>query len=209
MTLMQYEIREVDELSHHGITGQRWGIRRFQNKDGSLTDEGRKRYGYTGVGSFKESFPAFTKWGVKAKEKTSEIKESHKQKKAERKEIKHNKLVESGRPEDIKKHINELSADELDTVQKRFAKEIAVRDQISKIANSDKPVPDTKAKDPSKAVTDATQFLRANTTNLDVSVTKAKNFYNTVTMINNSLRKNSSGTRGLTAGQSGYMKPIS
>ena len=34
-------------LTHHGIKGQRWGIRRFQNADGSLTAEGRKRYGYT------------------------------------------------------------------------------------------------------------------------------------------------------------------
>ena len=31
------------ELYHHGIKGMRWGIRRFQNEDGSLTDEGRKR----------------------------------------------------------------------------------------------------------------------------------------------------------------------
>ena len=31
-------------LYHHGIKGQRWGIRRFQNKDGSLTPRGRKRY---------------------------------------------------------------------------------------------------------------------------------------------------------------------
>lgn len=31
-------------LSHHGILGQKWGIRRFQNKDGSLTEAGKKRY---------------------------------------------------------------------------------------------------------------------------------------------------------------------
>lgn len=31
-------------IYHHGIKGQRWGIRRFQNKDGSLTPRGRKRY---------------------------------------------------------------------------------------------------------------------------------------------------------------------
>lgn len=30
-------------LCHHGITGQKWGVRRYQNKDGSLTPEGRKR----------------------------------------------------------------------------------------------------------------------------------------------------------------------
>ena len=31
-------------LAHHGILGQKWGIRRYQNKDGSLTAAGKKRY---------------------------------------------------------------------------------------------------------------------------------------------------------------------
>ncbi len=31
-------------LMHHGIKGQRWGVRRWQNEDGSLTPEGEKRY---------------------------------------------------------------------------------------------------------------------------------------------------------------------
>ena len=33
-----------NELSHHGIKGMKWGIRRYQNKDGSLTSQGKKRY---------------------------------------------------------------------------------------------------------------------------------------------------------------------
>ena len=33
-----------DELYHHGIKGQRWGVRRFQKKDGTLTSAGKKRY---------------------------------------------------------------------------------------------------------------------------------------------------------------------
>lgn len=32
-------------LYHHGILGQKWGIRRYQNPDGTLTEEGYKRYG--------------------------------------------------------------------------------------------------------------------------------------------------------------------
>ena len=33
-----------DELYHHGIRGMKWGVRRYQNKDGSLTNAGKKRY---------------------------------------------------------------------------------------------------------------------------------------------------------------------
>lgn len=34
-------------LAHHGIDGQKWGVRRFQHEDGSLTAEGKERYGRT------------------------------------------------------------------------------------------------------------------------------------------------------------------
>lgn len=32
------------ELYHHGILGQKWGVRRYQNADGSLTKAGKKHY---------------------------------------------------------------------------------------------------------------------------------------------------------------------
>lgn len=36
---------QTSYLIHHGIKGQKWGIRRYQNPDGTLTAEGRQRYG--------------------------------------------------------------------------------------------------------------------------------------------------------------------
>ena len=36
---------DSNSLEHHGIKGQHWGQRRFQNPDGSLTSAGKKRYG--------------------------------------------------------------------------------------------------------------------------------------------------------------------
>ena len=39
---------------HHGILGQKWGIRRYQNPDGTLTEAGKKRYGVTSGNSIDD-----------------------------------------------------------------------------------------------------------------------------------------------------------
>ena len=54
-----WQYNYTDELVHHGIKGQRWGVRRFQNKDGSLTKAGRERNKDTISGT-----KVFTKNGV-------------------------------------------------------------------------------------------------------------------------------------------------
>ena len=41
------EIKMIERnnyLEHHGVKGMKWGVRRFQNPDGSLTSAGKKRY---------------------------------------------------------------------------------------------------------------------------------------------------------------------
>lgn len=69
-----------DELYHHGIQGQKWGERRFQNEDGSWTPEGRERYGKGGreearakIQYVKEKAKnLYTKVKSKVKEKTGD-----------------------------------------------------------------------------------------------------------------------------------------
>ncbi len=53
------------ELYHHGVLGQRWGVRRYQNKDGSLTALGKKRYAKdlsSQVVKEKDPYHAFEKY---------------------------------------------------------------------------------------------------------------------------------------------------
>lgn len=46
---------DVPYLMHHGILGMKWGVRRYQNKDGSLTPRGRKRLERMGLDPDKYS----------------------------------------------------------------------------------------------------------------------------------------------------------
>ena len=51
-------------LAHHGVKGMKWGIRRYQNENGTLTPEGMKRYGLGGSkvqGTLKERTKALNR----------------------------------------------------------------------------------------------------------------------------------------------------
>lgn len=51
-----WRVDDDDSLAHHGIKGMKWGVRRYQNKDGSLTPKGKARYKSQGQ-RLKESNP--------------------------------------------------------------------------------------------------------------------------------------------------------
>lgn len=50
-----------EQLAHHGIKGQHWGVRNYQNNDGSLTTLGRQHYG---IGNARDRLAKRAKFGV-------------------------------------------------------------------------------------------------------------------------------------------------
>lgn len=69
----------MNELYHHGILGQKWGVRRYQYEDGSLTPEGKKRYyknGYDEKGGYTTAGERWHSKEVrsKAKDYTKQLK---------------------------------------------------------------------------------------------------------------------------------------
>lgn len=62
-----------DYLMHYGIRGQKWGIRRYQNPDGTLTEEGKIHYGF---GDYSKKKPGFFNAKRTRKKVVKGIKES-------------------------------------------------------------------------------------------------------------------------------------
>ena len=89
------------ELSHHGILGQKWGVRRFQNSDGSLTNEGRRRYSSD---DFKDAKKKIDK-GKEVVDGATKAKE---------------KAVEKQHEQKIKKDLSEMSDQELRDIVNRL-----------------------------------------------------------------------------------------
>lgn len=50
-------------LIHYGVQGQKWGTRRYQNEDGSLTPEGREHYGYGSERDNRKLFKQMSRGG--------------------------------------------------------------------------------------------------------------------------------------------------
>lgn len=112
-------------LAHHGIKGQRWGVRRFQNPDGSLTSAGAKRYAIGSDGKL------VNKKGVTRASNRYQIKRAKQQARLERVKAKeaakterYKEKLEAKKPQlSRKEYVKSLSDKELGDINKRDAME--------------------------------------------------------------------------------------
>jgi hypothetical protein len=92
-----------NELMHHGIHGMRWGVRRYQNKDGSLTAAGRKR-----INQLDSEYQRLT--GMKLNKKTSsaDVKKTESKPKSKSK----SKSISEMTNEEIQEKINRITLEQ-------------------------------------------------------------------------------------------------
>ena len=109
---------EEEYLAHHGTKGQRWGVRRFQNSDGSLTAAGKLRYS-VGKKVDPKSAAKLKKRQVKEAAKLERLKIKEAAKNEKRKE----KLEKKKSHMTNKEYVKTLSDEELKAINARTTAE--------------------------------------------------------------------------------------
>lgn len=123
-----FEWNDGNYLAHHGVPEQKWGIRRYQYEDGSLTPLGREHYG---IGPKREN------WGDKTREKeakkTGSLLDSYKQHRKDKKRadnLKKARAAKQKKAEDAKRAEEEAKKAEAKKIEdERIAKENAAAEK--------------------------------------------------------------------------------
>lgn len=109
-----------NELMHHGIHGMRWGVRRYQNKDGSLTAAGRKR-----INQLDSEYQRLT--GKKLSKSSADVKKTESKPKS--------KSISEMTNEEIQEKINRITLEQ--NLKSLTPKEISAGERFTKKVMND------------------------------------------------------------------------
>lgn len=135
-----WQYQNTDELYHHGVLGQRWGFRRYQNADGTLTPAGRRR-----ANKLAEQYAKVT--GKKLIVKKKSVQGNEKQKP---------KAISEMSDQEIQAKINRMRLEDT------YASMIASRAPKEKVSRGKKFVTNLKRNVITPALTDAGRTLLGN-----------------------------------------------
>lgn len=109
-----YLIQSDDTLTHYGVLGMKWGVRRYQNKDGTLTKAGKRKYKISPDGNVeKRSYKERKEYD----KKVSSLKKANEEKK--KKAAIREKALKNNDLDLISKHSNMFTTEEINNAVNR------------------------------------------------------------------------------------------
>ena len=132
--MQEWSYNYSDVLEHHGILGQKWGVRRYQYKDGTLTPAGRRRYKVDAEGNLVEMTRKERKEYAKneAKEKVEQKKQRRLERETASLEKKKEAIRSSHDPKQIYDNKDLFTDEELQKICQRLNTERNIKSMLPK-----------------------------------------------------------------------------